>query len=539
MKRKTKIIIMLLFCLLVTPVIAQNAQTLIVKNETISFTLLQNHACGLEENLFRIDRLNYSVGIERLAFTYTQETRTQDNLLSKIDVHKNLNLYTATKTSFSQITTNQTYTIGIEYQNQTLWWSIQGNCSPILAENNSLESTSNNTSINNTTIANNTEDNLTNTLNTTLKNDSANTTNITNNTSTNNININNTIEKNNSTNTTSTTNITNNIQLNNTEENKTTTEQNLSQNSSANCFEYAHIYTDKDIYAVGEKMNMQFYISPLSESFSITYEIKDLYGQSIKKNYTTNNLHTKTHTWKSIDAQERVYFIYAVFEDECSIQKEEKIIVVQNRNYEEPIIDETINLYELNEEFIENITISTITLQEDEAIVLLTLQRGNSRKTTVTCKYTDQQNRRIQDDSKIKLLTKNQKISTTLHLSAKSEKGILFCEGLGVTATAEILFPPQETTIDKQEETASNQTTTQTNKQQTNEVNVSSLLLPKITPIQNDSNELTGFAIVSNTTRQQKQTMHIILIGLCILSLTSILSYKLFTARKTRIEQDQ
>ena len=134
--------------------------------------------------------------------------------------------------------------------------------------------------------------------------------------------IENNVSPNNSTNTTLPANLTNtslaNASLSNTTMNIT-------------CNLTFSISTDKELYLNKEAIKYQFHFSAAIDDFEIEYWIEDLNGELVRVKRTTTNANQKSFT-PSIDVQEKVFWIKALFFPSCSAENAsaEKLVIVHN-----------------------------------------------------------------------------------------------------------------------------------------------------------------------------------------------------------------
>jgi hypothetical protein len=389
-----KIIILLYFILLLaTNTQANQTQELSIHDELVSFTLLTEEFCGYTENIFRIQRVTYEQGIEPLIVVYNFTTYEIDQNKTTKTIEKTINKYSSTKTGFLNSSKQTTYHVEVSANEQVLFWIVQGNCTQQQTQINNTQPSINAT---NTTIA----------TNSSFEDESNNAGNQTNNNSNQTINTTK-VEQNNET------------IINETKE------------ETQDCLLFTDIYTSADIYQPHDQMTIQFFLRPLTQTFSITYWIEDLQGNIVKKNITTTNIHEKTYTFKPIPQPEKAYTVKAVFEDTCGTQEKEKLIVVSNNPHEEE---------EINSETSEQLIIESITSKETTLVATIFAQKGHTSKTLISCKQLTQENKQVQEEIKWYLLSKQQQMRIKLPLTRTEVPSKLVCEGLGELVMQDIHY---------------------------------------------------------------------------------------------------
>lgn len=492
MKQLIMLSIVLIGCCLNAGALGAQEATMYTGQEAIHITLLLNQTCGEKENIFRIERANYTTGIAPLELSYLLCTTTPFQKTSCEEFTKTINKYTYANTGYVLINTSETYQLNLTLGNNTTQWYIQGNCT----YNASSNITSNQT-LPEINKSNSTTTNTTTPQNVSLHNESTQ------------------LPEEQTNNTTTT--------------DKNQTENNTSTNTTTEeptCFSFFEIYSDKDIYTTNERAEIQFYLRPISDSFTITYWISDLDGNIVKKPYTTTNLHKKSYTFKEIEQAEKGYQIIAQVNDSCSsVQKEKLVIVTQNKatNAEEKTISE-------------NITIQEIAVEKEQAIISLFIARGESRKSVIYCKFTDQSKRRVQDDVYIKLLSHQQEVQITIPFQKKEEERILFsCEGLGVYTEQEILFAytkENKTTSTTTNNSTTTITTEENKSQEKKEIAIETLVAGNLDIDNSTNHQLTGFSVSSPDLQKEKKARNLSAIILGSILITLGLLQGIFALKK-------
>ena len=472
MKKIILLITVVLIC--VSFVHASNYQLVEIENEILNFTLLSNGTCETTENVFRIERLNYSTGMDTIQVMYMQEVWANNKTIVNKTIIKEINKYTATKTGFLNVSSTENYEIKIQARNKTITWHLQGRCSN--------QETNVTTLVNLTTNQSNQEEI---------------------------------------------------INISTSTEDNSTIEEEIEQEQA--CFEFAEIYFNKEIYAEGEQAEIQFYLRPISDSFTITYWIEDLQGHVVKKSYTTNNLNKKTYTFKNIDQPDKAYILKSIISDACSEIEKNKLVVVRKENLAtEEELDDTIT---------EKINIKEIEIKKDVALVTLEAQKGATAKSVITCKQVDAAGRRVNEDFKLRLMTQNQKINVEIPFRrTKEDITTLLCEGLGLTVEQEILFPKINNTINSTEQpkiTTKNEKEKNKEINQKEEVNVQTILSKTNSANNQTQKESTKKIITSPQITKQNNAQRIILIALALMIIGIVGTYKLSNLRKRREERDQ
>jgi len=393
MNTKIKIIILLSFViLLATNTQANQTQELNVNDEIVSFTLLTESFCGYTENVFRIQRPAYEQGIAPLNLLYNFTVYETDQNKTTKTIEKTINKYSSTKTGVLNSSKQTTYHLEVRAHQQELFWIVQGNC------------TSQQTSINSTQPPINTTNNTI--TNTSFRDELNSTENQTGNMSTHSANA------------------TSIEEINQTIHNQTTEE-------TPDCLSFTEIYTNANTYHPPEQMTMQFFLRPLTQTFSITYWIEDLQGTIVKKNITTTNVHEKSYTFKPITQPEKVYKIKAVFQDTCGMQEKEKLIVVTSS----PSAEEEIDIKSSEQLIIESITSKDTTIS-----ATIFAQKSQTTKTMISCKQLTQENKQVQEEIKWYLLSKQQQMRIKLPLTMTDLPSRLVCEGLGELVMQDINY---------------------------------------------------------------------------------------------------
>lgn len=497
------------------------------ENETINISLLNQRVCGTLENIYHIQRLNYTTGNASLTITYQHIIKLQNKTLSNKTITKTIHKYSSTKTGFLNITTNKTYESIIVFNNQTTSWTLFGNCTydDTMSINSTSTSRENNSSHDSIIISNNTS------LNNTLANSSSDT----NYTSLPNVTISNTSLQNFSKNNTQNNSLANNITI----ENKSASKR----NEEKKCATIFKIYINKEVFSPQEQIRIQFYISPINNNFSINYWIEDLQGTIVKKKHVTTNLLKKTYTFKTITQKEKAYFIKATYNDSCGKKQQQKLVVVKNsQNTSQKSLEEKL--------FVDKIEI-----KNDLALVTLFAEKGSTTKSVVTCNYLDEKRKKLKNELKFKLLSSQQEIRIILPLERHDKnETVLICDGLGKHIQKEIVFPYKKTAQKKvTKKTAMNKSKTEKTEIKTeqekiidekNKLNTkkevnSSYLLERAKNIQEPQQRITGMSILSNMQKKQTVVKNGVALFIGLFSIAFILkqAYEHSIKRKKKADQ--
>ena len=310
------------------------------ENNTFEVRLIIGNLCESTDNVFHIERKPYNSTMESITIKYVFEIRgIEENYSFESEYEKNVKKYTEANTGMYKPPIDGNYTISLKNKNESLSWNINVYCN-----------TTNNTLINTT--------------------------------------INNT---NNSTN--SSTNESNN-DADNTGGTNSTGEEN--ETSEVCKFE---IYTDKEIYQVGEKIKI--YLSTNAESYNISYRIDDLDGKSVKSEYTTKNTNTKSYTFKNIDENEKGYYIIAKIKSKCLNEEKKKLVVVKTKNKKEES-ELIITNADFNKNYVE---------------VNIEAYRGNTSKKSISIYAQDLENKkRISPITSLILPNKYESMKATINI---------------------------------------------------------------------------------------------------------------------------
>ena len=137
------------------PFVYAQTQEITHHNETIQFRLEEHNACNGTNNLFRIERINYSQNTTPLQITYEQITiiNQSNQSLHATNITKTINKFTKTNTGFIQKNSAGTVSVYIHIGNESLHWDLGIICilnTTLVAENTSVNNSVNTTNTSNT-----------------------------------------------------------------------------------------------------------------------------------------------------------------------------------------------------------------------------------------------------------------------------------------------------------------------------------------------------------------------------------------------------
>ncbi len=359
--------------------------------------LLTNQTACFEEitTVFHIQRTNYSSNNENLELTYLHETEHIGKRISQEEIQKSFKKYTKANTgTFYANKTGEYRNIFTPLnENISLFWDVNITCE--ISETNET----------------NISTNITNPLNESVHE-----------------NINQTI----------------NETINQTEDNETNETPKPSEENNTNkesCPLLIKVYTDKITYAVGDQVQINFYVEPFNENTSITYAIKDLSGKFLKTPYTTKNLQTKKYTFSSSTLPEQGFFVHAEAQNNCNTTNDKKLIMLVGEGGE-------------NEEFETEIKITKAeyykSTKKEEIQLNVEIKKGETTKTVITINFKDQKGTKVYETQKIKVLEKQNRIEINMILPfnrlTSTELIKIEIEGLGESITEIIQLPelPEE-----------------------------------------------------------------------------------------------
>lgn len=373
-----KTIILIIFWILITinTVNAWETQFIDLENETISITPIIT-ICENTTNVFKIQRENYSTGMNPLSIKYSQKIIADTNQTKIINISKIINKYTSSNTGEYNTSKNGNNTLIFEISNQSLNWTFQ-----VVCQNTSNQSTNQTVEINNTQINESHEINIT-------------------------------------------INETENL----TSENNTIVNQTENNSSIEICPNNFQIRINKEVFEPGEKLEMQFILTPWPETYNITYYIQQLNGKIVKNEYTTTNNKTKSYTVKSSLEKEQTHQIIAVAKTSCEMIEQNKIFVVKNE-----IDEEEISVTKKDPE----ININT-EIESNNLISEITIKRGDSSKSVVYVNIVDNEGNKLIKEMKISLLNKLAETKTLIKISLPNKKEFtITAEGLDMSKSKTI-----------------------------------------------------------------------------------------------------
>lgn len=193
--------------------------------------------------------------------------------------------------------------------------------------------------------------------------------------------------------------------------NETTTEIPSNKNITTQCNETFSLELNQQKFVVGEKLELDFTLEEQTENFTIEYWIEDIYGNYLKKPFTTTNSNTKSYTFKPFNSQKTIYFVVAKFRG-CKDVISEEFAIVSNDKYIEKNEDESS--IKVNQEEQSNIKINSIkkVVKQNKPFIEVALEayRGNTGKSVVEITLEQEQTL----TQKIKIKEKFSSLESTL-----------------------------------------------------------------------------------------------------------------------------
>lgn len=530
------ILLLLLLLALVSGVTGFETKQLHIQNETLNITPVFNaELCGEEQtSIFKIQRTNYHVGIQPLEFSYLFATNNYSEHISK-----SINKYSSSNTGRLYFSQTTTATVSMVFQDHILEWNASIVCNNTTISNNqtinnvssnsSAPYVTNETTVNETSTPPNTQ---TNQSNEGTQNETTGEQNTQNNLNT--TTINSTDQTNCSqiscseitTNTTQTNN-------NNTANASSTTYEEESNNSNETlCINTTKIYTNKDIFEVGEKLEMNFYMHPRPDAFTIEYWIEDIFSTIVKRKYNTTNTNTKSYTFSSIDEAEKSYLIKTKITGPCKTVYQEKIVIVKNNDQttlsdEQEESDSNTDDPNTNEEEKQSSIGLEILTNSSPIEVQTNIYKGDTRKSVVYFYAQDENETKLSKKYKLKLLDSNSHIEQTLFITLE-KTGVSYveivAEGLGIRTTKTIQKNTLPTTQNQNNEEKVDEKTEEANEQKNIPVSLSNRA---------SQNESQLKPIISQQKEKENQFIQTILV--VVLFLSALLATRQMLKNKTLV----
>ncbi|MGM5480017.1 MAG: hypothetical protein ACQESC_00990 [Nanobdellota archaeon] len=399
-QKKAIVIIMIIVMVLISSTITgattttTTKKTIPYKGEHVEFGLLEeNIRCNsTTEEVFRIERLNYTQGIEPLTIEYNYTLFNDNNSNYSTIIDKTINKYTQARTGKMVFdNTNAQHHIKIHFNtttnatNDSLKWEFNNPCQQAI--NQTTEENEGNTSF---------QTNHTN-------------------------NINNTTPTN-------------------------TTQHNETENETIQ----GTIHTNKQLYNSGEQASITFNVSENPEE--ITYWIEDLQGNYEKTPYSTTNTNEKHHTFSSPEHPEKIFRVCANFTfPEQNKYSQTYVFLVQetqdNTQEKESEQEETTTTIEITD-------IDTATTPFNTQLTTqLDIIKGSTRKQTITISFETTEGKTLIPPSKLRLFTTESHIRTTQIINiprSQENTAVMTIQGLDQEITTQI---PLETKTQEQKDT--------------------------------------------------------------------------------------